>query len=254
MDVDATKFVTESSASKEAFKTATLLRSLKVNALLRGETGVGKKTLARYILPSAPVVSGKNYDELLSVLRSESELIVTDIDSVANIKVIVEEAQKHSTRIVATASANFQNDVVSDFFAVSFTIPPLAERKEDADALSRIFLEEIEHILGEKTQVELSTLEMDLSKNAISLKRQLLVLSIFQDIDDSDIMQLLYQHLYARLGSGDDYKKFLYLYEAPLIKAGLKRFKSQLQLSEKLGLNRNTLRKKISQNKEYING
>jgi len=37
--------------------------------------------------------------------------------------------------------------------------------------------------------------------------------------------------------------KFLHLYEVPIIKAGLQRFKSQLQLSEKLGLNRNTLRK-----------
>jgi DNA-binding NtrC family response regulator len=44
VDVDATKFVVVSEASKEAFKTATLLRTLKVNALIRGEEGVGKKT------------------------------------------------------------------------------------------------------------------------------------------------------------------------------------------------------------------
>ena len=95
---------------------------------------------------------------------------------------------------------------------------------------------------------------MDLSKNAVSLKRQILILSIFKDIGESDIMQLLYSYIVEKLGSGDDYKKFLHLYEAPLIRAGLKRFKSQLQLSEKLGLNRNTLRKKISQNKEYLDG
>lgn len=252
--MDATNFVTESSASKEAFKTATLLRSLKVNALLRGEAGVGKKTLARYIMPQAPVVDGKNYDELLSVLRSSSEIVITDLDNVANIKVTVDEAQKHSVRVIATASMHFQNESIDEFFGINFTIPPLSQRSEDAKVLSKLFLHDIEEILGEEIKIDLENLEMDLSKNAISLKRQLLVLSIFQDIDDVDIMQLLYHHLFDKLGSGDDYKKFLYLYEAPLIKAGLKRFKSQLQLSEKLGLNRNTLRKKISQNKEYLDG
>jgi DNA-binding protein Fis len=64
-------------------------------------------------------------------------------------------------------------------------------------------------------------------------------------------MQVTEKYLYDRLGSHNDYRNFLYLYEVPLIRAGLKRFKSQLQLADKLGLNRNTLRKKIAENKEY---
>jgi DNA-binding protein Fis len=43
----------------------------------------------------------------------------------------------------------------------------------------------------------------------------------------------------------------LHLYEVPLIRAGIKKFKSQLQLSDKLGLNRNTLRKKITEHAHY---
>ncbi|HIC42959.1 MAG TPA: Fis family transcriptional regulator, partial [Sulfurimonas sp.] len=54
------------------------------------------------------------------------------------------------------------------------------------------------------------------------------------------------------LGGNNDYRNFLYLFEAPLIKAGLEKFKTQLQLADKLGLNRNTLRKKIAENKEYL--
>ena len=61
-------------------------------------------------------------------------------------------------------------------------------------------------------------------------------------------------YLYNKLGSNSDYRENLYLYEVPLIKSGLKKFKSQLQLSDKLGLNRNTLRKKIADNKQYIKG
>jgi len=43
----------------------------------------------------------------------------------------------------------------------------------------------------------------------------------------------------------NDYRKNLYLYEVPLIKAGMAKFKSQLRISEEFGINRNTLRKKI---------
>ena len=59
-------------------------------------------------------------------------------------------------------------------------------------------------------------------------------------------------YLMDKLGSQSDYRNFLHLYEAPLIKAGLSRFRSQLQLSDKLGLNRNTLRKKIADNQKYL--
>ena len=252
VDVDATDFITVSQASKEAFKTATLLRSLKVSALIRGEVGVGKKTLARYILPSAPVVDAKNYDELLSVLHSSSEVIIADLENVANIKVILKEAKKNEVRIIATASPNYENEKLKEFFGIDFTIPPLRERKEDAEALCKQFCVEVGKILGSDLDLDIERFEPDLSQNALSLRRQVIVRAIFDDISEKDLMELLYNYLYEKLGGNDDYRKFLHLYEVPLIKAGLKRFKSQLQLSEKLGLNRNTLRKKISNIKEYL--
>jgi DNA-binding protein Fis len=65
------------------------------------------------------------------------------------------------------------------------------------------------------------------------------------------LMGLMEHFLMERLGSNNDYRNFLHLYEVPLIRAGIKRFKSQLQLSERLGLNRNTLRKKINEHAHY---
>ena len=251
-DVDATNFITLSQASKEAFKTATLLRSLKVSALIRGERGVGKKTLARYILPSAPVVDAKNYDELLSVLHSSDELIISNLENVANIKVVLHEAEENGVRIIATASCNYENEKLEDFFGIDFTIPPLREREEDVAILCRTFCDEVAQMLGTEVKLDMENFEPDLSQNALSLKRQVMVLAIFDDIDEKDLMELLYNYLYRKLGGNDDYRKFLHLYEAPLIKAGLKRFKSQLRLSQILGLNRNTLRKKISNIKEYL--
>lgn len=75
---------------------------------------------------------------------------------------------------------------------------------------------------------------------------------LLQDINDLELMDIMQNYLSSKLGSNNDYKNFLHLYEVPLIKAGLQKYKSQLQLSDKLGLNRNTLRKKITDNKHYL--
>ncbi len=237
----------------ETFKTATLLRSLKVSALIRGEVGVGKKTLARYILPSAPIVKAKNYEELLSVLHSSSEIIISDLENVANIKVVLKEAEKNGVRIIATASNAYENEKLEEFFGIDFTIPPLRERKEDVEVLCRQFFDEVTQMLGTEIKWDMENFEPDLSQNALSLKRQVIVRAVFDSIDEKEMMELMYNYLYEKLGGNDDYRKFLHIYEVPLIKAGMKRFKSQLQLSRILGLNRNTLRKKISKMKEYLN-
>jgi DNA-binding protein Fis len=76
--------------------------------------------------------------------------------------------------------------------------------------------------------------------------------SLLQDIKEVELMNIIENYLADKLGSQSDYRNFLHLYEVPLIKAGLNRFKSQLQLSDKLGLNRNTLRKKIADNQKYL--
>jgi len=252
VDVDVTSFIAVSEASKEALKTATLLRSLKINALIQGEKGVGKKTLSSYILPNASMVSAKNHEELLSLLHTEQELIVTDLENVANIKVVIETAMQNGVRLIATASVNYTHDMLEDFFTIKFTIPPLSQRREDIVPLIEKFLLEFETLIGIKASFNDCNFEPDLSENAYSLKKQILIASIFDEIGEKEIMQLMYDFLYDKLGTNNDYKNFLHLYEAPLIKAGLKRFKSQLQLADRLGLNRNTLRKKISENKEYL--
>ena len=250
--MDATNFITVSQASKEAFKTATLLRSLQVNALVRGEVGVGKKTLARYILPSAPIIDAKNHDELLSVLHSSSEVIVANLENVANIKVILKVAKEKSVRIIATALPTYEHESLAEFFSIDFLIPPLRERLEDVEILYQEFCHEVSMMLGSDVEIDKGSFEPDLSENALSLKRQILLYATYNSIDDKALMELIYSYLYKRLGSDDDYRKFLYLYEAPLIKAGLKRFGSQLKLAQILGLNRNTLRKKITNLKEYL--
>ena len=251
--VGATNFITASEASLQAKKTASLLKTLNVNAVIIGPSGIGKKTLASFILPDAPVYDASDFDELLIALESSNEIIICNINLSPNIKRVVDTVKKYAVRIVATSSSELLTPELEELCSIKVELPPLSERQEDVKALTALFLEEAQVLFGgNKGFVNLEALTPDLSKNGHSLRRQVMINYLLQDIKDRDLMELIENYLYDKLGSKNDYKEFLYLYEAPLIRAGLKKFKSQLQLSDKLGLNRNTLRKKIAENKKYL--
>jgi len=252
--VGVTNFITASEASYQAFKTATLLKTLSVSALIMGEIGVGKKSLASFILPDASIIDASNFDELLVTLESCSELIITNIENSPNIKRLIDTIKLHGVRVIATAKHSYSNEFIDDLFSVKFDIPPLEQRQEDIAELIALFEAEASAIFGGEQKIELENFKPDLRENAKSLKRQVMVNYLLKDIKDYELMDIIENYLYDKLGSNSDYRNFLYLYEVPLINAGLSRFKSQLQLSDKLGLNRNTLRKKIADNKQYLEG
>lgn len=250
--VVVTNFIAESSASKEAFKTATLLKTLNVNSLIIGELGVGKKSLAKYILPNAPILDASNFNELMTALESNTQIIITNLQLSPNLTRIIDTIKLKNIRVVATAKYSIENELIDELFTVKFDIPPLLQRKEDIEELISIFSKDAATLFGVTQELNLDNFIPDLSKNSHSLKRQVMIRYLLQDIQDTELMDIIEEFLFDKLGSNSDYRDFLYLYESPLIKAGLKKFKSQLQLSDKLGLNRNTLRKKIADNKKYL--
>jgi len=251
--VDVTNFITSSEASLQAKKTATLLKTLNVNALILGPFGIGKKSLASYILPNAMVYDASNFDALLTALESSNEIIISNIHLSPNRERLVESIKKSGVRVVATALNHMVSSEIEELCSIKIVLPPLSERVEDVDALVKLFLKEAEGLFGgNKELCSLENMTPDLSQNGHSLRRQVMITYLLQEIKDKDLMELLENYLYEKLGSNNDYKKFLYLYEVPLIRSGLKKYKSQLKLSEKLGLNRNTLRKKISENRQYL--
>jgi len=250
--VDVTNFITASNASKEAFKTATLLKTLNVNSLITGEVGVGKKSLAQYILPEASLIDASDFDDLLIALESSNTIIISNIENSPNIKRVIDAINANDVRVVATAKSAFYNEHIDELFSVKFDIPPLSQRPEDVKFLVKEFIKEASSIFSTNASFNLENFKPDLSLNSNSLRRQVMVNYLLQDINDIELMDIIENYLTDKLGSHSDYRNFLYLYEVPLIKAGLHKYKSQLQLSDQLGLNRNTLRKKIADNKQYL--
>ena len=49
------EYIALDSISKEILNSAKLLQSVEVNALILGENGVGKKSLAKYLLPNSKI-------------------------------------------------------------------------------------------------------------------------------------------------------------------------------------------------------
>jgi DNA-binding protein Fis len=122
----------------------------------------------------------------------------------------------------------------------------LQERPEDINYLIDLFIKEASStLMVDDLNIDPDDIPLDFTKNTKSLKKSVYMYIMRQSMNAQDIESVLYSYLLKHLDGNDSYREHLGLYEKPLIEAGLKKFGSQLQLSQVLGINRNTLRKKI---------
>jgi len=249
--VAATNFVTVSNASKEAFKTASLVKTLSVNVLIYGARGTGKKTLARYILPKAVIVDASSFDELMTTISTANEIIISNIENLGNLNLLIDYAKKSNIKIVATCKREKYHELLDELFSLKILLPSLSERLEDIEILINRFVDEANTVFNNNFILNRKSFRPDLSENAISLKKQIYTHILLNNIDEKSLISCIETFLADKLGTNNDYRNNLHIYEVPLIRAGLLKFKSQLKLADRLGLNRNTLRKKISENRKY---
>ena len=71
-------FFTTSDKIQHIIKSFNLTKTLFVSSIIIGEAHTGKKTLARYLFPDTPLVSGENQEEVKIALEGNDELIITD--------------------------------------------------------------------------------------------------------------------------------------------------------------------------------
>jgi len=235
-------FFTTSDKIQHIIKSFNLTKTLFVSSIIIGEANTGKKSLARYLYPDAPLVSGLNQEEVQRALEEYDEIIITDFEKLSN----QSNFDFSNKRIIATASYVGNSSLIDDIFAFIYTMPPLIERPEDVEYLKTLFLKEaLSTLMLDQSNLDLNTVPMNLSLNSKSLKKSIFIHLVKLSMDSQDIENVMYTYLYKHLEGNDGYREYLSLYERPLIESGLKKYGSQLQLSQILGINRNTLRKKI---------
>lgn len=253
--VDATKeFLAFSRASKEALKSANILKSIDANALIEGEIGVGKTTLAKHIITSTIIDGSEPIETILKLISQTNRLIIKNFDKIKQYDRLDDALKRYKTRIIATSTTTLYEKISDRFFSLKIYLPPLREREEDIYPLAKKFFKEACENFFVECDMQMDVSSFSLEKNCYSLKMSVYKAVIEKFYDENDMLRLTEEMLSERVLSPNSYRENLYLYDVPIIRAGLKRFKSQLQVANELGINRNTLRKKINDLKKYFKG
>ena len=239
------RFITKSPSSIQILKSAKLSSSLPVNTLIYGEAGVGKKLIASEILVSSTAINAKELEKAIIDkqidLKEFSSLIVYDIHLVINLDEFLESLKK--IKLVATSL--HKHEKYTTQFAIKIEIPSLDQRPEDLEEIIQTYIKEASNIYKSSNNFNKNEINIDLSGNGITLKQSIYKAILLKSITKQEMMDTFETYMYSQLQDGKTYKQLLEIFEIPLLKSAKKAFKSQLQMANKLVINRITLRKKL---------
>jgi DNA-binding NtrC family response regulator len=248
------EYIAKDSISKEILNSAKLLQAVEVNALILGGSGVGKKSLAKYILPNSEIYQAKDLqkDIIDDIVSLQSRAIIVDkIHEITNIDVFLRWLEENNIRLIAISNTENLNQKLKDIFSINLEIPELIKREEDTKALVSKFSQEASSIL-DMPLINNSKLIINISNNTHSLRKSIYFSYLFETIGEHEILMFLEKYISENLYGENSYKELSYIFEVPLLKASTKKYKSQVQVAKHLGLNRITLRKKLEIYKELL--
>ena len=248
------EYIAKDSISKEILNSAKLLQAVEVNALILGGSGVGKKSLAKYILPNSEIYQAKflQKDIIDDMVALQSRAIIVDkIHEITNIDVFLEWLEENNIRLIAISNTENLNQKLKDIFSINLEIPELVKREEDTKALVSKFSQEASSIL-DMPLINNTKLIINISNNTHSLRKSIYFSYLFETIGEHEILMFLEKYISENLYGENSYKELSYIFEVPLLKASTKKYKSQVQVAKHLGLNRITLRKKLEIYKELL--
>jgi len=236
------QFLSNSTHIEQIIKGLTLTKSLMVTSILIGEPYTGKKSLVESIFPKSTFVDADNSNALVHALQNYEEIVIYNFEAIAE---NLDRYDFSNRRIIAISNDPVCSSAIEEKFAFIYHMPPLREREEDIPLLAKYFCDMIREELMITSECKVNIRQLDLSENIKSLKASLYRELVTADLSQEALEKLIYAYLYPRLEGKNAYREHLALFERPLIQAGLAKYRSQLKLSSVLGLNRNTLRKKI---------
>lgn len=236
------QFLSNSPQIDNIIKGFTLTKSLFVSSLLVGKNHTGKKSLIKMLFPNTTYIDASNSEELYLALENHDEIIIYNFEKLVNF----ENLNFENKRVIAITN-HIQNALkIENKFAFIYHMPSLTER-EDIKRLAAYFQKKIQKELMIDEIIELDLNKLDLTENIKSLKASIYKQLMHRTLNSEDIEAILFEYLLENMDGNNAYRDYLSIYERPLIRAGLQKYKSQLKLSNILGLNRNTLRKKIQE-------
>jgi DNA-binding NtrC family response regulator len=238
------ELVAASLQMQEVKKLVSLVRGISVNTIIMGDEGVGKTLCAKLIVPNAIIVSGLRPEDVLKALKNFDEIIIEDFDKLPNADSLAMGGKK----IVATSRKKIKDSTLDKIFGIKIDIEPLSKRPEDILPLVEHFLGKAKKELEINEDVDLQDVPKDISKNCHTLKRAVYQSLLCGTLEEEQLGAIMEGYFYRHLDEADDnYKRFLDIFDSAIINANHRVFKSQLMMSYKMGINRNTLRKKILQ-------
>ena len=236
-------FLSNSPQIDNIVKGFTLTKSLFVSSILIGKAHTGKKTLIKTLFPQAIYVDGTNRETLEQALENNNEIIIYNFHKVA----YFEQLNFQNKRIIAITNHVENSLKIDKKFAFIYNMPSIEER-EDKNELIKYFQKKIQEKLMLEGEIKIKQEKLDFTENIKSLCASLHKELLINTYKKEEIEEILFHYIHRIIDGNNAYRELLPLFEKPLIQAGLNKFKSQLQLSSILGLNRNTLRKKMQEN------